>query len=369
MSSPDSITSNQDKPTRSYKEFWDWFKKNKTSFFNIIKEGTHIHEDFFDKISPKLDELKEGIYYLAGMHDDKTVELTFTVDGNIKNIVFVEELIQQAPKLKGWRFTTLKPAQDMTDVTVSMGGYTFSYDNLHFYPNEFAEYPDQIDISIVHDDATEENKDVIINGVYLFLDNYLGELDFITNIDNLSIILKDKAEKELIPIVKLKEYLVWRQKEFIEKYKGIRHDTENDNYTILEAELENGDPLFAMINTDLLEWDSKASHPWILAIGISYHAEGTRGIPDEETSRVLEKIEEEMMKELRDFDGYLNVGRQTADNLREIYFACKDFRKPSKVIFEVQKKFTGIAKMDYHIYKDKYWQSFERFNTGEPEPE
>ena len=30
--------------------------------------------DFLDKISPKLDELKEGFYYLCGMYDEKTAE-------------------------------------------------------------------------------------------------------------------------------------------------------------------------------------------------------------------------------------------------------------------------------------------------------
>ncbi|MBS1741528.1 MAG: DUF695 domain-containing protein [Bacteroidetes bacterium] len=346
----------------SYKEFWNWFKKNKSAFFKVILEGDNIHEDFFDKLSEKLDQVKEGIFYLAGMHDDQTVELTFTVDGNIKNIIFVEELLAVAPKLKGWKFTTLKPAQDMTDVTVSIGGYTFSFENLHFFANETPGYPDQIDICIVYDEAvTDENRDTIANGVYLFLDNYLGELDFIMNIDNLQVLGKSETDAELIPVSKLKEYLLWRQTEFVEKYKGTRHNTDDDHYALLEAELENGDPLFAMINEDLMQWDCKSSHPWILAVGIGYHAEGNRGIPDDESSGYLEKIEDDIMFQLKDYEGYLNVGRQTADNLREIYFACSEFRKPSKVIYEIQKKYAGSFKIDYHIYKDKYWQSFERF--------
>jgi hypothetical protein len=68
------------------------------------------------------------------------------------------------------------------------------------------------------------------------------------------------------------------------------------------------------------------------------------------------------MAELKDFEGYLNIGRQTAKNVREIYVACRDFRKPSKVLFEVQKKHARQLKVSYDIYKDKYWQSFNRFN-------
>ena len=39
--------------------------------------------------------------------------------------------------------------------------------------------------------------------------------------------------KELIPISKLKDFLTWREKEFIEKYEGTRHNTENDSYALL----------------------------------------------------------------------------------------------------------------------------------------
>ena len=69
------------------------------------------------------------------------------------------------------------------------------------------------------------------------------------------------------------------------------------------------------------------------------------------------------MQELKDVDGYLNIGRQTANGEREIYFACKDFRKPSKIFFKIQTNYSNSFEIDYDIYKDKYWQSFNRFNT------
>jgi hypothetical protein len=154
-----------------------------------------------------------------------------------------------------------------------------------FYANEFAEYPDEIDITIVHNDLTEENKTQIRNGTYIFLDNYLGELDFVNNIDNVEIMHNDnvtaigkhEAQKELVPIAKLKDFLIWGQKEFIEKYEGVRYDTENDSYSVLEAELESGNTLVAVINTELLNWDSKASHSWISLLILKYNVVITMG--------------------------------------------------------------------------------------------
>src|SRR5690606_13748240 len=118
------------------------------------------------------------------------------------------------------KFTALKPALAIKDVSIEMAGFKFNGENLHFYANDHFDYPDEIDITIVHDDCNEENKSTITNGVYIFLDNYLGEFDFAVNIDNLKVVCRDEAEKELIAIDKLKDYLKWRQKEFIEKYEG-----------------------------------------------------------------------------------------------------------------------------------------------------
>ena len=354
----------KDEPIKSYADFWNWFQNNEKAFFNVVKNQKDIEKCFFDKLSPKLSELKEGYFFLAGMLDDNTAELVLTADGNIKNIVFVEELVEQAPEIKGWKFTALKPALDIENVAIHMCGYRFDSEKLFFYSNENADYPDEIDISVIHNNLTEENKNEIATGTYIFLDNYLGELDFINNIDNLNIIDRKEAKKELVPIAKLKEFLAWRQKEFIEKYEGIRCNTENDEHSVLEAELKNGNKLIAVINTQLLNWDSRASHPWIAVFTIKYGRSEINGMPNEKNYESLNEIETDMLQFLMDKDGYLYIGRQTADGEREIYFACKDFRKSSKVFFETQQKYGNKFEIEYDIYKDKYWKSFRRFNPN-----
>jgi hypothetical protein len=358
-----NIVNKKNETIKSYSDFWNWFQNNEKAFFDAVKNHKSIEKDFFDKLSPKLAELKEGYYFLAGMLDDHTAELVLTADGNVRNIAFVEELVEQAPAIAGWKFTALKPALNIENVGIQMAGYTFNKDNLFFYSNDHADYPDEIDISVIHNDLTEENKKAIARGTYIFLDNYLGELDFVSTIDNMQIIGRHEAEKELVPIEKLKAFLIWRQKEFVEKYEGVRCNTENDNYSMLEAELESGNKLLAIINTQLLRWDSKASHPWVGVFIAKYDGSETNGMPDKEDYQLLNDIEDEMLQYLRDEDGYLNIGRQTAESEREIYFACKDFRKLSKVFFEMQQKYADKLEIEYDIYKDKYWQSFERFRT------
>lgn len=347
----------------SYTDFWNWFKTQEKKFYSTVKDHKNIEIDFFNQLSPKLDQLKKGIVFLTGMSDDNTVELILTADGYIKNFYFIEELVVAAPKINGWKFTAHKPAIDIKNQSINMREFKFGSDNMSFYANDWNEYPDEISIMIVHDDFNEKHKEAIINGSYIFLDNYLGELNFATTIDDINFIEKSKAEQELVPIKKLKSYLIWREKEFVEKYEGVRCNINDDSYVGLEAELKNGNPLVAIVNSDLLTWDSKASHPWILTIDIKFNGEENSGMPDADTYDLLNKVEDEMMEELKDFEGYLNVGRQTADGVREVYFACIDFRKPCKIIDTLIKKYSNQITIDYDIYKDKYWRSFERFQS------
>ena len=354
----------KEEPIKSYSDFWNWFQRNEKGFFMAVKLNGNLEEDFFDKLSPKLEELRDGYFYVAGMCDDNTAELILTADGNAKNIAFVEELVNAAPQINGWKFTSLKPASNIEDVSIEMADNKFNGENISFYSNEVAEYPDEIDITIVHHDLTQENEGQITNGIYIFLDNYLGELDFVNNIDNLTIVGKQEAQKELIPISKLKDFLTWRQKEFVEKYDSTHYDTGNDTYSMFEAEFESGGKLFAVVNTELLNWDSKASHPWISVLTFRYNGRDNNGMPNNSDYKLLNKIEEDIMLELKNSDGYLNIGRQTAKEERKIYFACKDFRQPSKVFFKAQQIYSNSFKIEYDIYKDKYWQSFKRFTSN-----
>lgn len=361
MSFLKSIFKTKEEPINSYSDFWNWFQQNENKFYKVLKEQGNINKVFFDKLAPKLDELKDGFWFLAGMYDDNTAELILTADGVIKNIVYVEELTQSAPIIDNWKITALKQPLDLNEFGIEMDGYKFDESKMNFFATDHRQMPDKIDITITHVDYSEKNSAEITNGIYLALDNSLGELNSVTTIDNINIINPKDATSELIPFVKLKDFLIWRQKEFVEKYKGFRHNTENDNNSRLEATLKNGLPLVAVINKDLLNWDSKASHPWIAVIEIKYDGKNNNGMPDESTYQLLDEIEEKIMAELKDFEGYLNIGRETADSVREVYFACIDFRKPSKILHRIKKEYQNKIELDFDIYKDKYWESFNRF--------
>jgi hypothetical protein len=349
-------------PVKSNADFWSWFKSKEKYFYGILKDQADVENHFFKPLAEKLNQLRDGYWFLTGMKNEYLAELVITADGVVENIVFVEELVKEAPHIPGWQITALKPSIDIDEINVQMGNFAFNKENLSFYVDEDPMFPDEIDVTIVYQDYDEKSKDLITSAVFVFLDNYLGELRTVTAIDAIRIIGQAEADNDLVPIEKLKAFLVWREKEFVERYKGTRHHTEKDRYATLEGETHDGKPLIAIVNTNLLEWDRKASHPWVMVVTIQY-AGDSDGLPNHETYQILNAIEDEILRDLKDFDGYLNVGRQTADNERELYFACRDFRKPSKVMDKIRDNYRDSREVKFEIYKDKYWRSFKRFTA------
>jgi hypothetical protein len=354
--------SKHEKNIRNYADFWKWFLDNEKSFFEVVKEGKHFEKKFFNKLAPKLDELREGIYFLSGMFDKNTAELVLTPEGMIKNFAIVEELVASAPEIKGWMFTALKQETNIENIEINMAGFNFSGKNISFYSNINKKYPDEIDITIVHSDYSEANKSEIINGTYIFLDNFLGELKTVSVIDNIDFVEIKDVKNELIPIEKLKDFLIWREKEFVEKYDGLRYNIEEDSYTMFEAKQENGNAIIAVVNTELLNWDSKASHPWIATISMKFEGSKTNGMPDNDDFQLMSQIEDDIIENLKDSDGYLNLGRETSNGERIIFIACKEFRKPTIFIPELIQKYSAKIEISFDIYKDKYWQSMSQYS-------
>ncbi|KYP16369.1 DUF695 domain-containing protein [Flavihumibacter sp. CACIAM 22H1] len=352
--------SKKEEPIRTYNDFWNWFQLHEKQFFEVVKANGDVEKLFFEKIGPKLNELRPGFFYVTGMIDPKTVELIITADGEIKNFVFVEELVAASPAISGWKFTALKPSLDITDVTIEMDGTWYSKDNLFFYPNDEPGYPDEVSITLVHEQYTE-GKDAILTGIYIFLDNYLGELDFANTIDTIRFSSKASATADLIPIEKLKDYLRWREKEFVEKYVDTEPDPALETYSIYESSLGKEGMLVAVLNSALFTWEGKASHPWLLTVRIPYDGRKTNGLPDSAAMELLESIETTITQKLTDAGSAIYIGRQSARNTRSIFFACKEFRTPSRIVAGVQLYYSHKTPIDYEIYKDKYWQTFNQF--------
>lgn len=361
MSFLKSLFGRKAEKTSPYSAFWSWFQTREREFHRVTRDRGDVNQVFLNVLQSRLQEIRPGFYALAGLVAPDTVQLIFTAEGAVKNFPFVEELVQHAPVVNGWVFEALKPAIVMQGLDLEMRGLKFNTANLFFQPVEPTAYPDAIDLLMIYSDYTPQNEEVITRAVYVYLENLLGELRFATVIDNLTIKSKTDVSGDIIPIGKLNNYLTWREKEFVEKYDGVRYSTANDRYRMMEGRMKNGDPILAVVNNDLMFWDKKVSHPWILVVDIAYGNTGTDGLPGTSTATFLNDIEEKLRDQLKDDDGCLNIGRETGGGHRVLYFACSDFKIPSKIADQFVQAYRDTFPIAYEITRDKYWRSLERF--------
>lgn len=347
---------------RDAHSFWEWFLLHERSFHAAVNGKKDINKSFLDQLMPKLEQLNSWFACSAGMCDTTTAELIITAQGDVKTFVFAEELVAAAPAITGWKFTALKPPTGLA-ISIEMDGHIFNDKKMNFFSRDNPDYPDEIEITLVHNNLTEENKDIITNGTFIFLDNALGELNTATLIDNILISGSEEEHGELIPLEKLQDFLTWKEKEFVEKYNGARHNTKSDKYSILEAKDEKGLPSIALVNQELLDWDAKASHPWMMVIEITFKPVNN-GMPDKNVSAILNQFEDELVLLLPDSDGYLNLGRDTYNSKRTIYFACKEFRNCSRTVHRLLPNYSREVEITYDIYKDKYWRTMNRYRAS-----
>lgn len=341
--------------------FWNWFSDHSEEFLEIVKAQQDVAKLFVNPVLDQLNKLRNGYYVLVGMIEDDLAELIITADGDVRVIPFIEQLVAAAPSLSNWKMTALKPPSPLENFAVNFSQGSLSADTLHFIFKEENQYPDLLNIDIVHDEITDLNRGLFEQGIFIYLENYIGELQCLELIDGIAIKSKSEAEGELISMHKLDSFLKWRHKEQVEKYDQVKHTSDEDQYTGYETKLESGDSLITTINTNLLNWEHLAAYPWITIIVMKYK-EGNNGMPSKEENNQLYNIEEQINKELTETLFCLNVGRQTGENKREIYYASKDFRVPAIALDKIAKNNNEFS-IQYEIYKDKYWQTFERFKA------
>ena len=64
-----------------------------------------------------------------------------------------------------------------------MDGYSYDKNNLSFFSTLNSYNPDEINITIVYHNFNEEDAKTINIGTFIFIDNFLGELNSVTLID------------------------------------------------------------------------------------------------------------------------------------------------------------------------------------------
>lgn len=339
-----------------YKAFWDWFTIHEATLAEATMKREHIVEEVLDIVGPKLKEIDPHFTLLVGINNEDKAELIITPDGRLATLPFADDLVAMAPKLDNWNFISCKPG--IQGIGIEMSGYLFNEDTISFISIRDNAYPDYIHLRFIVEGYTEDKEEEIGNALYIFLDNYLGEELTMTMIDYLDVRGKESVTEELIPITKLRDYLIYREAEFVEKYDSVIRESDSDNYSILQAGSEE-ERFIIVINSTFLNWEQKMSYPWVVAVNIKYSG-NEDGLPEKVELGVMEEIEDLIVE-----TGVVHrVARETGANERVLYFGTKDFREASREVFKTINLFTDQYDIQYSIYKDKYWMGLESYTNA-----
>lgn len=143
-----------------YSDFWKWFQANEADF----PPTSEFDAAYGDELSGRLAAIKSGLVYEVAILDDAENELIISGDGIKELIPFVQDVVDSAPAIDGWKIIAFRPRMgDYASFTLNFGERNF-------------------DLVIYHADYSDDIRNFLVNGTYVLLDMALGEYDVMTGI-------------------------------------------------------------------------------------------------------------------------------------------------------------------------------------------
>jgi hypothetical protein len=359
MSQP-GYSLNRKEGTHTPGSFWQWFSKNQDHFDQLNETNAEEAPARLNEIVEELKKYDPWFKALLGKYDDTSSELVITADGDIALFVKVEQFIEQAPALTGWRFTAHKPPLGFDEISIEMHGKTFSVDTVNFYPLIDPVYPDRVSIVFTHNEYDESKAEDFQTAASIYIQNALGELNTATEIDHYDIRSEPGDKSIMIPVAKLNDYLTWRAKEFVEKYDHASIKLPEELFYTIEGQDASGNIMMAIAVASYEHWDYKPVYCWWIRIEMEY-AEAENGLPAPGTLQLLQDTEEKAVQLLTRQAGIIYTASKTFRGCRTIYFYAKNYRDSSLLLYDFCEKAGGELELGFFIEKDKYWQNMEEF--------
>lgn len=198
------------------KKFWQWFVDIQSEYLNLDNVNSHEKEELLERFLEKIHNYCDHLYFQIGndpLSDIK--EIIISAEGDTKYFEKVENLVNAAPPMKGWKVIAFKQPMGVSFVT-EYEGLLLNPKEIWFLPLNNAKQPTMVGVRICIKDYAPEEESRFKNGVYQVLDHILGEkarallIDYF-DIDNLS---NYNTERDgLIELVKLPEYIKWKKKQ------------------------------------------------------------------------------------------------------------------------------------------------------------
>lgn len=149
---------------------------------------------------------------------------------------------------------------------------------------------------------------------------------------------------------------------------GQKSKTENkvifppESFSIVEASLNNK-PVIGSFNMAYKNYDKKANYPWCLTISMALDTANLfdNGLPKDDESAIANKLETELLSEIKKLATAHYIGHLFNDTFLDIYIYLDD---PEKVhqFLQAQINKEGLARgFRYEINQDPQWATVKGF--------
>lgn len=177
--------------------FWRWFAEAEPDIragFEQLKQlsikapkaeleaGLARAETLMGRLSTAIHAFDRRIHPFGGAGANGVISLTFTAEGDRDVFPRIFELVGKAPKLEGWQFIPLKPAQPHGGVQAS--GVTLDFSEIEYL---LAREDGETDVLLVVDHDVTSDLDLYDFLAHLAIEAQLGEYGCATHLDTIAI--------------------------------------------------------------------------------------------------------------------------------------------------------------------------------------
>ena len=158
--------------------FWAWFDRHQDAYFALDPSDRAATEKLFNELTGRLQAVDENLTFEFGPQKDGKRELVISADGMRSSFPAVLSLAAAAPRLPRWKITAFRPRRYPV-LAIEIGGAAL--DPRRISVRMEADGP-KIDLTIYLAGYTEPERSKVAQGVYLLLDEALGEYDVETKV-------------------------------------------------------------------------------------------------------------------------------------------------------------------------------------------
>ncbi len=186
--------------------FWNWFRENESR----LKKFESDPGKYLDELLKQVKKIRDGLAIELQPPANGVINMTVSADGDIDLFPLVKNIVEKAPRIKGWNFIAFRqrvPADKIAGMKVKLQNLELDPVKMKFYP---VVNTGSLDVIIYVDGVTEENYNQVAYTGLLLLDAVLGEYDCVTKVNNYdfhNMPVKKEDLEGALPLLELPAYV------------------------------------------------------------------------------------------------------------------------------------------------------------------